>query len=544
MSWYTRNATTGNLAYGGVLRDGVDGVDGLYAPYGVTISPDGQQVYAASLNDGSVAWYPRDVATGALAFGGVLKDGVAGVEELGGSRGVTISPDGKLAYVVSQNDDSLSWFTRDLITGALVHGGATSDTLKLTEAEIGAAITATANYLDGGGAAESVTSAATEAVATANRPPVFAAASDTFSIPENTESTFFVTATDPDGEVLSYSPSGPDAGLFTLNVVTGELALDESPDYENPTDYDLDGVYEVSVTVTDGEAHVTQRVAVVVTDWIDDGEGRVIHVDANATGIGDGASWETAYKHLQDALSAAAAGDEIWVAEGVYQPDRGGGRMAGDWSASFSLKNGVGLYGGFAGHEVSREERGPAGRSTVLSGAIDSNVSNRSLHVVTARDLNASAVLEGFVIRNGRAIRFDEAGKGGGLYAVFASPTITNCVFERNIAILAKPFISFNRRPISRIASSLTTTPPTAWVERSVRMRPRPSSPIPFLPTTRPRAAARFTRSSISSPPMNTVCPSKNCFRREGHWRRDIRCWRHWMAWPARTIWDHSRRIS
>ena len=53
------------------------------------------------------------------------------------------------------------------------------------------------------------------------------------------------------------------------------------------------------------------------------------------------------YPTLQDALVAASNGDEIWVVEGTYKPDRGGGQTLGDRGATFQLKNGVAIYGGF-----------------------------------------------------------------------------------------------------------------------------------------------------------------------------------------------------
>ena len=66
-------------------------------------------------------------------------------------------------------------------------------------------------------------------------------------------------ATDPDDDVLTYTKTGADADKFTLNVATGELTFISPPDYENPADMNLDGVYEVTVTASDGTANATRR---------------------------------------------------------------------------------------------------------------------------------------------------------------------------------------------------------------------------------------------------------------------------------------------
>lgn len=84
---------------------------------------------------------------------------------------------------------------------------------------------------------------------------------------------------------------------------------------------------------------------------------RVIYVHAVAPGGNDGTSWKDAYVDLQDALAVAQPGDEIWVAAGIYTPDRG----TGDRSATFELVSGVGMYGGFAGWETRRNQTGRSG---------------------------------------------------------------------------------------------------------------------------------------------------------------------------------------
>lgn len=38
---------------------------------------------------------------------------------------------------------------------------------------------------------------------------------------------------------------------------------------------------------------------------------------------GNGASWASAHKYLQNALDAAEYGDEVRMAEGIYKPDQG-----------------------------------------------------------------------------------------------------------------------------------------------------------------------------------------------------------------------------
>ncbi|MHC4474468.1 MAG: right-handed parallel beta-helix repeat-containing protein [Planctomycetota bacterium] len=106
--------------------------------------------------------------------------------------------------------------------------------------------------------------------------------------------------------------------------------------------------------------------------------GRPIYVDANAPPAGDGASWATAFKYLQDALADANSNpdpNDIWVAAGVYTPDSNAAEAdgTGDRAATFQLINGVGIYGGFAGGESSLDERDWETNETILSGDLAGN---------------------------------------------------------------------------------------------------------------------------------------------------------------------------
>ena len=65
---------------------------------------------------------------------------------------------------------------------------------------------------------------------------------------------------------------------------------------------------------------------------------------------------EKAMGSLDDALAKATSGDEIWIAAGTYKPTQLI-KTSKKNSRHFPLKNGVSIYGGFAGTEKNKEER-------------------------------------------------------------------------------------------------------------------------------------------------------------------------------------------
>ena len=144
---------------------------------------------------------------------------------------------------------------------------------------------------------------------------------------------------------------------------------------------------------------------------------QTIYVDSSAAPGGDGSSWSTAYRHLQDALPTSSNGDEIWVARGTYRPDQGTGIPDGKRDTSFHLKRGVALYGGFDGTETERSDRNPdpATNGTVLSADLSrddssryTNRSDNALHVIIADSTtDSTTVLDGFAL---------SGADGGGFY--------------------------------------------------------------------------------------------------------------------------------
>lgn len=77
-----------------------------------------------------------------------------------------------------------------------------------------------------------------------------------------------VVASDPDAEdSVSYSLlDGADSDLFAIEAATGILSFISAPDFEMPLDEDMDNVYALVVTASDGDLSDTQAVTVTVTD--------------------------------------------------------------------------------------------------------------------------------------------------------------------------------------------------------------------------------------------------------------------------------------
>lgn len=116
---------------------------------------------------------------------------------------------------------------------------------------------------DGQTASETISISVTEQ----NEAPVISSAGSV-SVPENISEPYTLTATDPDGDTLSYHiVGGDDSDLFLINTSAGMVRFIESPDFENPQDSDSNREYQLTLEARDNRGSSTQlAVAITITD--------------------------------------------------------------------------------------------------------------------------------------------------------------------------------------------------------------------------------------------------------------------------------------
>lgn len=114
---FDRNPVTGEPSFISQSKNGEGGIDGLNGARSLDVSPDGEFLYAVSMFDDALVTFSRNIATGSLTFLGRIKDGETGVDGLDGARSISISPDGLNLYVAGWDDNAVALFSRDTATG-------------------------------------------------------------------------------------------------------------------------------------------------------------------------------------------------------------------------------------------------------------------------------------------------------------------------------------------------------------------------------------------------------------------------------------------
>lgn len=166
---------------------------------------------------------------------------------------------------------------------------------------------------------------------------------------------------------------------------------------------------------------------------------QVIYVNAAASGANTGASWTNAYISLQDALTNSLSGNQLWVASGTYKP-----APANYPDSCFNLKNGIEIYGGFNGSEISLNQRNYRTNVTILSGDIDNNdiaspaivvndiAGYNSQHILRIKKIDATALIDGFTFTAGCTNDTTPTEGGGAINIDTSYIQIINCTFQAN----------------------------------------------------------------------------------------------------------------
>ncbi|MDR2917552.1 MAG: hypothetical protein LBV74_22400 [Tannerella sp.] len=182
---------------------------------------------------------------------------------------------------------------------------------------------------------------------------------------------------------------------------------------------------------------------------------KISYVKAGAAG--DGSSWVNASGDLQAVINESSDGDEIWVAAGVYVPNRQinnpGVITSGHRNNAFVVSKNIRIYGGFAGYETGISQRSITENTTVLSG----ETGHGNLYHVLVFVNGCDALLDGFtivggnadghesILMNGKEFRQDV---GGGIFIMRSSPRLNHVIIKENVAVYGGGMYSYHSFPV------------------------------------------------------------------------------------------------
>lgn len=248
--------------------------------------------------------------------------------------------------------------------------------------------------------------------------------------------------------------------LWSWNVLEGSVMIDKGDaKVYNSTVYgseDMAGNNRVSGTNISIGAYEYQYLPA----------SRIRYVKPTATGTGDGSSWDNASGDLQKMIdelaeSTPSQAGEVWVAAGTYTPQSQ--LISGTaYSASFRMRDGISVYGGFAGTESSKLDRAKGTmpwdftNPTILEAAYYNHgdlawtnnkwtLTSDSRHVVWFAPMSGGAAfanvttLDGVTIQGGYAqggTGQDDflTDRGAGVYMDGANAYLSNCIVRENYA--------------------------------------------------------------------------------------------------------------
>ena len=248
--------------------------------------------------------------------------------------------------------------------------------------------------------------------------------------------------------------------LWSWNVLEGSVMIDKG--HNDYYDQNVYGSEDMA-----GNPRISgDRISVGAYEYQYLPATRIRYVKPTATGTGDGSSWDNASGDLQKMIDELADNNvsqqagEVWVAAGTYKPQSQ--LISGmNYSASFRMRDGISVYGGFEGDETSKQERAKGTMPwdfknvTVLEAAYYESklawtnskwtVGSDSRHVVWfapmsgESDFTRITTLDGVTVQGGYAqgntgLDDFKTDRGAGVYMDGANAYLSNCIVRENYA--------------------------------------------------------------------------------------------------------------
>lgn len=251
-----------------------------------------------------------------------VPDGFQAASELSNVSSIHVQADGSVELVTT-NGETVTMAASDVVVqnGVVYVNSAAAQAAGLTAAAAagGGAVIGTLAGLGaigaaaggGGGDDAAPTPPPPPPPPAPNNPPTFSSAATATTAENNAGTVYTATASDPDGDSISYSLSGTDAGLFNIDSSTGEVSFIAAPDFEAPGDSDSDNVYDIVVTASDGTNTTDQAVSITVTNENDNApdvtSGNSASIAENSTDI---VYTATATDADGDSVTFSLAGDD------------------------------------------------------------------------------------------------------------------------------------------------------------------------------------------------------------------------------------------
>ena len=222
------------------------------------------------------------------------------------------------------------------------------------------------------------------------------------NVAENTTAVTTVIAIDADvpSPPLTYSiAGGADAAMFAIDGSSGSLSLISGRDRESPADADSNGIYEVTVHVSDGTFSDSQAIRVTITDVDEFDVGAVTDSDATANAVNENAANGTAV-----GITAAASDADATTNAITYSlDDNAGGRFAIDSSTGVVTVAGAIDRETAASYNITvRATSADTSFSTQIFTIAVNDVDEFDVGAVTDSDATANAVNENAA--NGTAV--------------------------------------------------------------------------------------------------------------------------------------------